>query len=428
VAPETLLPEGEMERWRTGPEREGCPAAVLAPSSEEELAGVLAKASEEGWRVLPAGFGNWLQGGGPADVRLVVSTGKLNKIQEYEPADLTFTAGAGLSLEALSGATGPHGQWLPLDPPGGRVGSLGAVVALGTGGPLRHLYGTPRDHVLGLTLVSGDGQILRWGGRVVKNVAGFDLTRLSIGSWGSLGVVTSVSARLFPIPDMDVTLVVRGLEMSGLLLSAGLAMARSSLPLAAVELFDSLEAGGPALVVRLLGSRAQVPEMEARINADLSGHAGNTDRLGREESRALHRTLGDWEKGAAMVARLCLLPSELGILLDEAEGLRALATGWSTPGARVALSAHVGAGVVRLGVSDLPEAASALDPWVATLRHLRERVEGKGGSLTLSSGPAFLMREVGPWGVSDGGRDLMAGLKAQFDPAGILAPGRLGLS
>ena len=439
VAPEALVPNVEMERWRTGEGEEGLPAAVLAPSTEEELARVLARASEEGWRVLPAGLGTWLEGGGPSNVTLVLSTRRMQVIHEYEPADLTFTAGAGLSLAALRDITEPHGQWLPLDPPGGFEGSLGATVALGTGGPLRHLYGTPRDHVLGLTLLSGDGRILRWGGRVVKNVAGFDLTRLSIGSWGSLGVVTSVSARLFPIPEADLTLCIRGPDVSALLPTAR-AMALSSLPLAAVELVNPLGLRGPGsaaaggepdgsgLVLRMLGSRAQVAEMEARIGSDLHNEAGIPERLEGEKSRAFHRTLSVWEDGTDLVARLCLLPSEMGTLLDEAKELGALASRTAAAGApQLRLSAHVGAGVLRVAVSGLPEGEDDLDTWASGLQTLRGRLEESGGSLTLSSGPSSLVRKVGVWGASGEEKEIMAGLKAQFDPGGILAPGRLGL-
>ena len=439
VAPEALVPDGELECWRTGQGQQGLPAAVLAPSTEEELARVLARAGEEGWRVLPAGLGRWLEGGGPSDVSVVVSTRRMQEVHEYEPADLTFTAGAGLSFPGLRKTTEPHGQWLPLDPPGGLVGSLGAAVALGIGGPLRHLYGTPRDHVLGLTLVAGDGRILRWGGRVVKNVAGFDVTRLSVGSWGSLGVVTSISARLFPIPEAEVTLIIQGGKVS-VLLPMARAMALSSLPLAAVELLDPLEprgsgpaedggeAAGPGLVLRLLGSHAQVAEMEARVRSDLSHEVGCVRRLDGETSQAFHGTLNAWEEGADLVARLCLLPSELGTLLDEAEELRTLVSEASSPpGAGMRLSAHVGAGVLRVAVSKLPEGEGGLDPWVSSLRSLRARLEERGGSLTLSSGPSALLREVGAWGAAGEEKALMAGLKAEFDPQGILAPGRLGL-
>jgi glycolate oxidase FAD binding subunit len=427
VGPEALIPEGVADRWQPGPAVEGERAVVVAPPTEEVLARLLEKASREGWRVLPAGLGSWLQGGGPVEVNLVVSTKRMTRVHCYEPADLTVTAGAGLSMKTLRETTLPQGQWLPLDPPGGSYGSLGAAAALGFGGPLQQLYGTPRDHVLGLTMVSGDGRVLRWGGKVVKNVAGFDLTRLSVGSWGSLGVITSVSARLFPIPEAEITLVLSGPGVAELL-PAARAAALSSLPLAAVELVDPLDSEGPAAVLRLMGSVAQVAEMEARLHADLSDLMPGGRRLEGEESRALHEGLGRWEENAALVARLCLLPSRMEALLEEAEALRALATGWAEPGTEVRLSAHVGAGVLRVSVSKLPEREEALEPWVSTLRGLRGRLEEKGGSLTLTSGPAFLMKGVGAWGGADGVEGLMVGLKARFDPEGILAPGRLGLS
>jgi FAD/FMN-containing dehydrogenase len=301
------------------------------------------------------------------------------------------------------------------------------------------LYGTPRDHVLGLTLVSGDGRILRWGGRVVKNVAGFDVTRLSIGSWGTLGVLTSVSARLFPIPQADVTLFVRGGDAKDLLAPAR-EMALSSLPFAAVELVDPMGADGPgrmftdeetdgaSLILRLLGSRAQVEEMETRVRSDLSRNFGGLERLEGEGSRAFHGLYGEWERGADLVARLSSLPSEMGILLDEATHLRSLpSSGSGTNPPHLSLSAHMGAGVLRVAVTGLPGDMRELGAWVSGLLSLRGRLEERGGSLTISTGPDSLVGAVGAWGAAGSEKGLMAGLKAQFDPKGVLAPGRLGL-
>jgi FAD/FMN-containing dehydrogenase len=136
--------------------------------------------------------------------------------------------------------------------------------------------------------------------------------------------------------------------------------------------------------------------------------------------------MADWEKGADLVARMCLLPSELGSLLEEAGELRRLAA--SSPGpVAVGLSAHVGAGILRVAVSGLSIEGTALDPWVKALQTLRTRLEERGGTLTLSVGPDRLMTEVGAWGSAGREKRLMEGLKAQFDPEGILAPGRLAL-
>ncbi len=429
---DSILPHGELDRWRIRFGGKEVPEAVLAPATEEEVARVLEKASQEGWKVLPAGLGSWLGGGGGTEATLFLSTRRLDQIHEYEPADLTFTAGGGFPVRMLRERTSAHGQWLPLDPPGSLRGSLGAVAALGMGGSLRHLYGTPRDHVLGLTLVSGDGRILSWGGRVVKNVAGFDLTRLTVGSWGALGVVTSVSVRLFPVPERDLTLVVPG-QAARELLPLARAMALSPLPLAGVDLVapcDGISWGeadlDAVLVLRLLGSRAQVAEMESRVLREMPRVLGALRRLDGEGSRRFHDGMDGWERGCALVVRLCLLPSSLNVLLDEAEEMKELASGLGV-NADTRLSAHLGAGILRVGISKLPEEESSLAAWVTHLRKARSRLENQGGSLTLSSGPDSLMREVGPWGSGEPSASLMARIKNQFDPAGILAPGRFGL-
>lgn len=417
---------------------------VVAPSTPDQVALVMGKASEEGWSVLPAGFGRWLAGGGRPDVQIVVSTRGMRKVLEYEPADLTFTVGAGVSLASLREVTSLHRQWLPLDPPGGLEGSLGAATALGGAGALRHSFGGPRDHVLGLTMVSGDGRVLRWGGKVVKNVAGFDLTRLMVGSWGTLGIVTSVSGRLFPLPEADTTLVFGG-RRAAALLPAARAMALSPLPLGAVELMEPLERaegeGGlpnrestPAgLVLRLLGSGAQVTEMEGRICSDLAGEYGDPDRFRGGDSLAFHDGLTSWEDGAELVMRLCLLPSELGSLLEEAEGIERLAkSSGSGRGAGeaglddrrlVRMSAHVGAGLLRVAVSGVTWDARNLASWVGELRSLRGRLEARGGTLTVSYGPPVLVGELGAWGRVGGEKRIVAGLEAQFDPMGVLARG-----
>ena len=427
VSPGSLLPEEEGARWGV----EGrLPAAVLAPASQEEVGLVLERASLEGWAVLPAGYGRWPQGGGAVAADVVISTRRIRDLVHYEAADLTFTAGAGISLGSLALATGAHGQWLPLDPPGGHDGSLGAAVATGVSGPLRHWFGPPRDHVLGLTLVSGDGRILQWGGRVVKNVAGFDVTRLCIGSWGALGVITSVSARLFPLPEADVTVVLDGPDALSLL-PLGRAAALSSHPLAAVELLDPLarahgERGrGAALVVRLMGSRAEVTAMENRVRQELGG-GDAFETLDGEGSRAFHRRLQAWEDGAHLVFRLAALPSQLGEVLGLLDGWDA-PLGWrqARREGRMRVAAHMGAGILRVAVAETPPEGGGSEDWIRAVRRLRERVEGLGGSLTLSSGPPSLVGKVGVWGRAGRVESILGALKKQFDPQGILVPGRM---
>lgn len=395
---------------------------VVSPMDETQVAAVMSRATEEGWQVEPAGGGGWRNGSSASDVQVVITTRRMTAMEEYEPPDLTFTAGAGLTMAGLDEATEPHGQWLPLDPPGGRDATLGTVVSTAVPGPLRELYGTPRDHVLGLTVVAGDGRILRWGGRVVKNVAGFDVTRLVTGSWGTLGVITSVSARLFPKPEADRTLVFSG-RSSEQLLAGGQDLARSRLPLAAIELQVGTD---PTLALRLMGTRAQVEDMDRRIRADLEGDLGTPQVLSSGESLRFHRAHQDWESGADLVLRLSLLPSCLSDLVGVAEEVFGeLAT--DQEAGKVRATAHVGSGVLRVGVWGLPEEEKQVSSWVSAVEGAREDVEERGGSLRLSSAPTALLAHVDPWGTPDAGAAIAAALKAEFDPAGILAPGRLGL-
>jgi glycolate oxidase FAD binding subunit len=149
------------------------------------------------------GSGTWLDAGRPVRSTETISTKELTGITEYVPGDLTLSARAGTTLAEIREATGEHGQWLAMDPPGSANATIGATVATSSAGPLRTYFGSPRDLTLGVEFVSGVGVGARGGGRVVKNVAGFDLTRLMTGSWGTLGVITEVTVRLHARPEAD---------------------------------------------------------------------------------------------------------------------------------------------------------------------------------------------------------------------------------
>jgi glycolate oxidase FAD binding subunit len=154
------------------------------------------------------GAGHWLDAGRPVRAEATLSIAPLAGIVEYVPGDLTLTARAGTTLAEVARATAAHGQWLTLDPFGDDEGTLGATVATASYGPLSTAFGTPRDVVLGAEFVTGSGAVVRAGGRVVKNVAGFDLVRLVTGAWGTLGVLTEITVRLRARPDVDVTVAI----------------------------------------------------------------------------------------------------------------------------------------------------------------------------------------------------------------------------
>lgn len=450
--------EDQRGRWAVG---DVAPEAVAFPRSVEELAEVLGRASEEGWSVVPAGSGGWIGGGGlPESVDLVVSTRRMTSVVEYEPDDLTVTAEAGLDLGSLARRTREHGQWLAQDPPGWPAASLGAFVATGLPGPLAAGFGRPRDHLLGLTAVSGDGRILRPGGKVVKNVAGFDLVRLLTGSWGALAVVAGATVRLFPVPRREVTLRFDG-EEPGALVECGRALATASVVPDALELTwssgggDRGDSGGsesPAvLVARIMGSPEAVEE-KARI----LGEAATTDfaRLEDVESRRLHEDLAGadlarGEPGApdgarngggdGISLRLSSLPDRLREIVDGARMIERAAVGRGTggPGAggpegprgtvRVRASASVTRGTLRMDVTgaEASRGAVSVRRWATVLSELRESLAAGGGELTILNGPRALMDAVGSRSAPGGGGALMERIRRTLDPAGVLVPGRL---
>jgi glycolate oxidase FAD binding subunit len=176
------------------------------PERVAELAAMVREAHDRSAPLRVVGGGSWMDAGrsGAAGASRL-ETGRLTGIVEYVPGDLTLTARAGTTLAELDAVTAPNGQWCPLLPWGGDDATLGAVFSTATSGPFEQSLGRPRDLALGLEFVDGTGAIARGGGRVVKNVAGFDLTRLLVGSWGTLGVITEVSVRLRARPPLDET-------------------------------------------------------------------------------------------------------------------------------------------------------------------------------------------------------------------------------
>ncbi|HSQ30954.1 MAG TPA: FAD-binding protein [Gemmatimonadaceae bacterium] len=176
--------------------------------SVEAVRDTIREAASRGISLRIVGRGTWLDAGRPVHASGSVSTRDLAGIVDYVPGDLTLTARAGTSLAEIRAATAEHNQWLALDPFGSDDGTVGATVATASAGPLATFFGTPRDLVLGIEFVTGGATVARGGGRVVKNVAGFDITRLLTGSWGTLGVITEVTLRLHARPEADVSFAV----------------------------------------------------------------------------------------------------------------------------------------------------------------------------------------------------------------------------
>ena len=400
--PAERVVEGDAAREWCG----GFPAqAVVFPESVEEVQEAVREANRTGVSVAPAGCGSWLRAGGwghEADV--AISTLRLNEVRHYEPAELTLTAGAGLRWDALASAAGANGQWLPADSPGSREGTLGALVAAGASGPLARLCGAVRDNVLGVEVVSGDGRVLRFGGRVVKNVAGYDVVRLLAGSRGSLGVATEVSVRLYPRPEAAATLLFRDATVARAAETARSVCAGSA-PVAAVELMQATE-GGAATAVCIVGGREEVDDLCDRVPA-LVGAEPATALFGAA-SHAFHEERTRWEDGAPFVARIAVLPSLLDRTLDRAGRVAALLDEGE-------LCADVAGGVARVKGSPRSEAP---DDLVGLLGQLCAELHSWGGSLSFSQAPPGLAARLVS---SKADPVLPRRLKALFDPNSVLS-------
>ncbi|HET6891271.1 MAG TPA: FAD-binding protein, partial [Pyrinomonadaceae bacterium] len=212
------------------------PASLLVnPESIEQLCETIKLAHRERWTVVPTGAGTWMNVGNLLEgANLIISTARLNQILEHEPADLIATAQAGVTLDNLNRTLSQRGQWLPLDPPHDGRSTLGGVVATGLAGAQRPGYGTARSFVIGMRVVLANGEVVKAGGRVVKNVAGYDLCKLFTGSYGTLGIISELTFKLRPLPANQVTVLSVG-SMNAMI-EAGRSILAASLFPVGVEL------------------------------------------------------------------------------------------------------------------------------------------------------------------------------------------------
>ena len=384
-----LLGSSGIER-----EPDGLPRAI--PDSTESLAQVCHLAHTEGWRVRVEGQGTWLAPDAPAD--LALSTRALDQVIEVSPADLVVTVQAGTPLEQLRRRLADHGMWLPLDPPGRPDRSIGSVLATATAGPLRLGFGQVRDQVLGCAVVTGDGRILRAGGRVVKNVAGYDVTRLHVGGFGGFGIMTEIHLRLRALPRADVTLTARGARDD--LTAAARALVEAGISPSALELFSPALAADADWVLgaRFTGTDAAV-EADARRMHTADGIEWQL--LPPERSASFWSLAARGAGGGPVTLRLGVFPDGLDGMLD-------LVTHDLSEGL---ISAGAAGGGLRWTGSATPD----------RLRALRRATAAREIPMTIERAPWALRHEVGHFGAYREGVGLLVSrLRETFDPRGTL--------
>ena len=257
------------------------PGVAVFPGSSEDVAAVVQQAAAAGLPIMPWGGGTAAAvGATSARAGLVLGLKRLDRLVEHEPGDLTATVEAGMTFDALQSALRARGQWLSLDPPDGDRATVGGVIAADASGPRRHLYGTVRDLLIGLTVVTADGAIVRGGGKVVKNVAGYDLPKLFVGAYGTLGIVVEATFKLRPLAEEERLLAVTFDRLKDCGAAVRALLASDLLP-NAVEIVDaaagaSLGLGAAALLVGFDGLPEQV-DAQARELAMLVAPLGGRD-------------------------------------------------------------------------------------------------------------------------------------------------------
>ncbi|HEV7472655.1 MAG TPA: FAD-linked oxidase C-terminal domain-containing protein [Pyrinomonadaceae bacterium] len=404
---------------------------IVSPGSIEEVCEVMKLATSEGWTVVPAGGMTWLDAGQSlSNVNLILSTQKLNRIIEHEPADLVAITQTGVTLKDFNESLATRGQWLPIDPPNDIQGraSIGGVVATGLGGAQQFGYGAPRRHVIGMKIVRADGSVIKVGGRVVKNVAGYDLCKLFTGSYGTLGVIVEVNFKLRPLPTETKTVMAWG-PGENLLLSAQGIIKTGLFPVAVELLSPGLarEAGWSnerdhLLLMRFAGSPNAVAQQVKRASELLAGaHARGPGCFAEDDSVV-------WKSLAALpsrfmtgvVWRVGAQPNDVGQLLALIERAKPSESLWQ---------AGVGDGRIRVvecresADNDSEESQVNL---IERVRELRAYVESLGGSLIIEHALAAVKNMVSAWGDFGSARGIMKRVKQQLDPHGILSPGRFG--
>jgi glycolate oxidase FAD binding subunit len=414
------------------------PRMIAEPGTAEDLAGCLRWARGAGLKVTPRGGGTKIGWGNPpAACDLLLSTARLDRVREHAWADMTVIVDAGCRVADLQRTLAEHGQHLALDPLWPERATIGGILSTNDSGTLRLRYGSLRDLVIGITVALPDGTLARSGGKVVKNVAGYDLAKLFTGALGTLGVIVQAIFRLHPLPRETRSLTFSGTPEA--LEQLLLAILASRLTPTGLQLRAT--PGGAHLDVRFDGTAAgiqaqidqvdQVGQVRQQRAAPVSAAADAP-----AEVWTSHQAIWEGAAGAdtadaaapALVARLSVLPARIAAVcaqVERAAAVRSLAWRMVVQG--------VGAGYLRLAGNEGDEPALR-----ATFLALREELagtggtgaakpgdaSGRGGTLVALGCPLAVKRGLDVWGPAGDAQPLMVRIKQHFDPDGTLSPGR----
>jgi glycolate oxidase FAD binding subunit len=380
------------------------PQMVAEPGTAEELGRALRWAQGAGVKVVPRGGGTKLGwGNAPAACDLVLSTARLNRVLEHAWADMTVIVEAGCRVADLQKTLAEHGQRLALDPLWPERATVGGILSTNDSGTLRVRYGSLRDLIIGITVALPDGTLAKSGGKVVKNVAGYDLAKLFTGALGTLGVIAQAIFRLHPLPRETRSLSFRGAPeaMNQLLL----AIQASKLTFTGLQM--RAERGSAQLDVRFDGTAAGI---QAQVSQIMQTAGSLASSEASANTWTAHQAV--WDGVApALIAKFSVLPAQFAAvcaLVERSAAAPSLA--WKI------VVQGVGTGYARL---EGPEPALR-----TALLTLRDELVKMGGTLVALGCPAAVKRGLDAWGPPSDAQPLMVRVKQRFDPGGTLNPGR----
>lgn len=389
---------------------------MVYPHTEAELAAVMTFAHQHQLRVLPRGAGSKLSWGGLVQgVDLVLSTQRLNALIDHAVGDLTVTVEAGMRFADLQAVLAQAGQFLAIDPAFPGQATLGGIVATADTGSLRQRYSGVRDMLLGISFVRADGQVAKAGGRVVKNVAGYDLMKLLTGSYGTLGIITQMTLRVYPLPEQSQT--VGWVGEATAIAQASQFLLRSHLTPTSVDwisaaLCQRLGLGERVgVLIRFQGmapsAQAQMQQVVAAAQSLELYHSTYSGQADTDLWQQLQDHINPRHQPEAITCKIGIRPSDEIALFQQIEALGG--SDWLG-------QVHGASGLGRLTLLTAPPAE--------TLLQIRAFCEAHRGFLSVLQAPASLKQQIDVWGYSGNALSLMQALKQQFDPQHSLSPQR----
>jgi glycolate oxidase FAD binding subunit len=383
---------------------------IVYPQTQAELAEAIAWASRNRWGVLPVGGGSKLDWGGLVKgVNIAVSCDRINRLIDHAVGDLTVTLEAGMKFAQLQRILAQSQQFLPLDPNYLESATIGGIIATGDTGSWRQRYRGVRDCLLGITFVRADGKITQAGGRVVKNVAGYDLMKLLTGSYGTLGIISQVTMRVYPLPESSQTIILTGetahlAQATQTLLSS--ALTPTALDLLSTPLVEKLGLGKSlGLAVRFQNIAASVQEQSTRLLA-VGNHLGLKGLTYIENDevnfwRRLKETISQPVLDSTILCKIGVTPSAAVNILSQLNLVDGLIHGGS------------GVGILRFDGAT-----------TEMLLKVRRQCESQGGFLSILKANSEIKQQLDVWGYQGNALNLMQQIKRQFDPENILSPHR----